>query len=85
LNQNGKQILRRRENKIYNISETEFGSRSSVKYKNSGKLESWKLLTKYKLQYFPKILGVEMPIKGHKHQQERGELDRVFLVSFSSL
>jgi len=30
---------------------------------NTRILESWKLLTKSKLQYFPKILGVEKPIK----------------------
>ena len=35
-------------------------------------MKSWKLSTKSKLQYFPKILGVEKPIKGHKHQGERG-------------
>jgi len=47
--------------------------------KNYGK---WKLFTKSKLQHFPKILGAEKPIKGHKHQGERGELHRVFLVYF---
>jgi len=35
-------------------------------------MESWKLLTKSKLQYFPKIIGAEKPIKGHKHQGEKG-------------
>jgi len=37
--------------------------------KNYGK---WKLFTKSKLQYFPKILGAEKPIKGHKHRGEKG-------------
>jgi len=45
-------------------------------------METWKLSTKYKLHYFLKILGAEKPIKGHKHQGEKGELHRVFLVSF---
>jgi len=36
--------------------------------KNYGK---WKLFTKSKLRYFPKILGAEKPIKGHKHQGKR--------------
>jgi len=36
-------------------------------------MESWKLFTKSKLQYFSKILGAEKPIKGHKHQIEKGE------------
>jgi len=45
-------------------------------------METWKRLTKYKLQYSLKILGVEKPIKGHKHQGEKGELHRVFLVYF---
>ena len=40
---------------------------------NSGKMETWKRLTKYKLQYSLKILGAEKPIKGHKHQGENGE------------
>ena len=51
-------------------------------YKIQENLETWKLLTKYKLQYFPKILGAEKPIKGHKHQGEKRELHRVFLVYF---
>ena len=34
-------------------------------------MESWKLSIKSKLQYFPKILGAEKPIKGHKHQGKR--------------
>ena len=45
-------------------------------------MESWERLTKSKLQYFPKILGAEKPIKGHKHQGEGGEFHRIFLVSF---
>jgi len=45
-------------------------------------METWKRLTKYKLKYFPKILGEEKLIKGHKHQGEKGELHRVFLVYF---
>jgi len=44
--------------------------------KNYGK---WKLFTKSKLQYFPKILGAEKPIKD---TSIKGELHRVFLVSF---
>jgi len=39
-------------------------------------MESWKLLQKSKLQYFPKILGPEKPIKGHKHQGEMGSFIR---------
>ena len=50
--------------------------------KNYGKIETWKRLTKYKLQYSLKILGAEKPIKGHKHQGKRRELHRVFLVYF---
>ena len=50
--------------------------------RNTRIMEGWKLLKKYKLQFFPKILGTENPIKGHKHQGERGEIHRVFLVSF---
>jgi len=41
-------------------------------------METWKRLTKYKLQYSLKILGAEKPIKGHKHQGEKGELHRGF-------
>jgi len=31
-------------------------------------MESWKRLTKYKIQYLSKILGAEKPIKRHKYQ-----------------
>ena len=37
---------------------------------NTRIMEIWKLLTKSKLQYFPKIPRAEKPIKGHKHQRE---------------
>jgi len=57
LNQNRKQYPREeRENKIYNISKTKL---EADLMQNTRILESWKLLTKYKLQYFPKILGAE--------------------------
>jgi len=79
LNQNRKQILRRRKRKSYKIPETELEANLLQNKKNYGK---WRLLTKSKLQYFSKILGAEKPIKGHKHQGEGGELHRVFLVSF---
>jgi len=54
--------MRRRENKICNISKTELEANL---LQNTRILESWKLLTKYKLQYFPKILGAKKPIKGY--------------------
>ena len=70
LNQTGNKFREEeRENKIYNISETKLEANLP---QNTIILESWKLLTKYKLQYFPKILGAEKPIKGHKHQGEKG-------------
>ena len=53
------------------LSQNKFGSKSSTKYKetkskNFGKLEIENLLTKYKLEYFLKILEAEKPIKRHK-------------------
>jgi len=36
-------------------------------------LETKKLLTKYNPKYFPKILGVEKPIKRYKLQGEGGK------------
>ena len=68
-----------RENKSYKIPETELEANLLQNKKNYGK---WKLFTKSKLHYFPKILGAEKPIKGHKHQGEKRELHRVFLVYF---
>ena len=59
-----------RENKSYKIPETELEANLLQNKKNYGK---WKLFTKSKLQYFPKIFGAENPIKGHKHQGEKGE------------
>ena len=75
MNQNRKE----RENKSYKIPETELETNLLQNKKNYG---NWKLFTKYKLQYSLKILGAEKPIKGHKHQGEKGELHRVFLVYF---
>jgi len=57
-----------RENKIYNISETEL---EANRLQNTRILETWKLLTKSKVQYIPKILVAEKTIKRHKPQGER--------------
>jgi len=80
LNQNKNKFYgEERKNKIYSILETKLEANI---LQNTRILETWKLLTKYKIQYFSKILRVEKPIKGHKHQGEERELHRVFLVSF---
>jgi len=39
---------------------------------NTRILESWKLLTKYKLQYFPKILGAEKTYKRTQASRRKG-------------
>jgi len=64
------------------ISQKQNWKQSSTKYKNSGKLEIEKMLTKSKPKYFSKILGEEKPIKRHKLQGQKKNLHRVFLVSF---
>jgi len=64
------------------ISQKQNWKQIFAKYNNSGKMENWKRLTKYKLQYFPKILGTEKSIKGHEHQVYNWKL---FLTFFFSL
>jgi len=61
LNQNKKKFRgEERENKSYIISKTELEA-NLLQIKRI--MESWKLSTKSKLQYFPKNLGAEKPIK----------------------
>jgi len=45
-------------------------------------MESGDGLQNLNCNIFPKILIAEKPIKGHKHQREKGELHRVFIVYF---